>query len=240
MHVVNDEPTTGKVDWAEKFPHVFSEGPGKYTGPKVHINKRPDCKPVFMRERTLPYAIKDDVRKTIDKMVEDNILTPTTSSEWATPIVPVRKRDGTIRICGDFRNTVNKNISCDVYPLPSLEDMLQKLMPGKVFSKLDLSQAYLQLVLDEESSEMCTLNTVFGLYKMNRLAYGVSSGPAIFQKTIEQLFKDIPNVALYIDDIVISGATQEEHDETVMTVLRRLSDAGLVLKRENASGTGRL
>lgn len=123
-------------------------------------------------------------------MIEENILTPVTSGEWAIPIVPVVKKDQSIRICGDYRNTVNMCTCCDIYPLPTFEGMLHDLMAAILFSKLDSSQAYLQLVLDEESSRLCTLNTPFGLYRMNRLPYGVSSSPAIFQNTLETLLKE--------------------------------------------------
>lgn len=232
---VNSTNKAQTVDWLRKFPAVFSDSLGKYTGSKVHINKLPNCNPIFMRERNLPVSIKEKVRETLNKMIEDDILTPVTSSEWATPIVPVVKKDQTIRICGDYRNSVNKCTSCDVYPLPTLDGMIQKLMPAKLFSKLDLSQAYLQLVLDDESSKMCTLNTPFGLYRMNRLPYGVSSSPAIFQKTVETLLKDIPNVVVYIDDILLSGKDQCELNNTTESVLQRLSDVGLVVKKEKCT-----
>ena len=234
VNVTNDDNSV-MIDWCKKFPEVFNESLGKYVGSKVHINQLPDCRPVFMRERNLPIAIKDKVRETLDKMVEEDILTPVRSSEWATPIVPVVKKDQTIRICGDYRNTVNKCTSCDVYALPTLEGMLQQLMPAKLFSKLDLSQAYLQLVLDEESSKMCTLNTPFGLYRMNRLAYGISSSPAIFQRTVESLLKDIPRAVVYIDDILMSGRDSKELNETTEAVLRRLSEVGLVVKKEKCA-----
>ena len=227
-HTLSDEAQS----WMEQFPQVFDGKLGKYTGPKVHINVLPNTNPVFMRERVLPLSLRQKVQQTLDKMVEDGILTPVMNSEWATPIVPIIKKDQSVRICGDFRNTVNKCTSCDSYPLPTFEAMVHELMPGKIFSKLDLSQAYLQLVLDEESSKLCTLNTTFGLYKMNRLAYGVSSSPAIFQKTLGTLLKGIPRVVVYIDDILISGKTQAEHDQSVRMVLQRLDEVGLKVRKD--------
>ena len=229
----------GQIDWAERFPEVFEDKLGKYVGPKAHITQLPNTEPVFLRERSLPLAIKEKVKEAIEGMVHDGILTQTNHSRWATPIVPVVKKDGSVRICGDYRQTVNRHTACQSYPLPTLDDMLFKLAEGTRFSKLDLSQAYLQLSLDEQTSEMCTLNTPFGLYRMNRLPYGVSSSPAIFQRTMENLLKDVRNVVVYIDDIVAFGKTQREHDETVEMVLRKLADAGLILKKEKCKWNAR-
>ena len=218
--------------WPIRFPQVFSDTLGKYTGPKVHIAQLPDCNPVFLRERNLPLAIKSKVKYAIDKMIKEGILTPTEESQWATPIVPVIKPDGSVRVCGDYRETVNKRTACQSYPLPTLDNMLHKLAQGTIFTKLDLSQAYLQLTLDEETSKMCTITTPFGLFRVNRLPYGVSSSPAIFQRTMEMLLKDVHNVVIYIDDMVVYGKTIREHNETLQTVLEKLAKAGLVLKKE--------
>ena len=145
--------TVGEINtnWPIRYPQVFSNSLGKYTGPKAHIAKLPDCNPVFLRERTLPLAIRAKVKQTIEDMVKEGILTPTENSQWATPIVPVLKPDGSVRVCGDYRQTVNKSTACQTYPLPTLNNMLFKLSQGTIFSKLDLSQAYLQLTLDEET-----------------------------------------------------------------------------------------
>ena len=223
----------GSVDnnWPTRFPQIFSDTLGTYTDPKVHIAQIPGSNPVFLRERNLPLAIKSKVKHTIDEMVKEGILTPTEESQWATTIVPVLKPDGSVRVCGDYRETVNKSTACQSYPLPTLDNMLHKLAQGSIFTKLDLSQAYLQLSLDEETSKMCTINTPFGLFRVNRLPYGVSSSPAIFQRTMETLLKDVENVVVYIDDIVVYGKTVREHNETLQVVLEKLARAGLVLKK---------
>ena len=87
-----------------------------------------------------------------------------THSEWVTPLVAVPKPDGRVRLCGDFKVTVNPSLSVDQYPLPKFEDLLVTLANGKKFTKLDLTQAYLQLALHPESKKYCTINTHRGLY----------------------------------------------------------------------------
>ena len=127
-------------------------------------------------------------------------------SDWATPIVPVVKEDGKVRICGDYKVTLNPCLDVDQHPLPKPEELFATLSGGQQFSKMDLSQAYLQLELDEESKNLVTLNTHKGLYRFTRLPFGVASAPAIFQRLMESVLLGIPRILCYIDDIFITGA----------------------------------
>ena len=106
---------------------------------------------------------------------------------------------------------------------------------GKTFTKLDLSHAYNQIVVDEEASKLLTINTQRGLFKVKRLPYGISSAPAIFQRTIEGLVKDIPNTIVYLDDILVTGVDEEAHLRNLEEVLSRLQEAGLRLRKEKCS-----
>ena len=106
---------------------------------------------------------------------------------------------------------------------------------GKTFTKLDLSHAYNQIELDEESSRMLTINTSRGLFKVNRLPFGISSASAIFQRTIESLVKDIPNTIVYLDDILVTGPDEVSHLKNLEQVLFRLQQAGLRLKKDKCS-----
>jgi len=126
-------------------------------------------------------------------------------TERAAPIVPVVKQDGSVRICGDYKCTVNQVSKLDNYPIPKTDDLLATLGGGNKFTKLDMSQAYQQLLLDEESKKFTTINTHKGLYQYNRLPFGVSSAPGIFQRTMENLLQGIPHVVVRVDDILGSG-----------------------------------
>ncbi len=119
------------------------------------------------------------------------ILEPVKFSEWAAPIVPVIKPDNSVRICGHYKLTVNQASKLEQYPIPKLEDLLEKLAGGEKYSKLDLSHACQQVILDEESKRYVTL--------------GVASSPAIFQRIMEGLLQGIPGIAIYLDDILIIG-----------------------------------
>lgn len=119
----------------------------------------------------------------------------------------------------------------DTYPIPKVEDLFAKLAGGKTFTKLDLSQAYQQLPLDEDSRQYVVINTHKGLFRYTRLPYGISSAPGIFQRTMENLLNGIPGVQVYIDDILVTGETTEDHLRSLEEVLRRLEKAGLRVKK---------
>ena len=107
----------------------------------------------------MPFALKEGIEEELDRLESDGIVQRVMHSEWATPIVPIVKPDKKVRICGNFKVTINPVLDVDRYPLPKLEELLAIMSGGKWFSKLDLTNAYLQLALDEESHTRCPLNT---------------------------------------------------------------------------------
>ena len=163
------------------------------------------------------------------------MIEPVAYSEWAAPIVPVLKPDKkSVRICGDFKLTVNQAVKVDRYPIPLIQDLFAGLNGGKVFTKLDLSHAYQQLLVDDKAKELLVINTHKGLFRYNRLPFGISSAPGLFQRIMENLVRGIPRVEVYLDDILISGETEEAHLQTLDQVLERLEKAGLKLRKVNA------
>ena len=142
------------------------------------------------------------------------------------------KNDGTVRVCGDYKLTVNKVTKLDGYPIPKLDDFYTKLAGGQTFTELDLSHAYEQMLVDHDSKEFLTINTHKALFRYNRLPYGVSSAPGIFQRTMEGLLQGIPSTGVLLDNMLITGPRTEEHLDNIEKVLKRLSEAGLRLKAE--------
>ena len=160
---------------------MFREELGTLKGFQAHIELVPNASPRFYKARTVPYTLRDKVEETLKALVEEGTLEPVEFSNWAAPIVPVLKSDkSSVRICGDFRRTVNPVSKLDRYPIPRIEDLFANLKKGKSFTTLDLSQAYQQLTLDEESRKCVVINTHEGLFKYTRLPYGISSAPGIF------------------------------------------------------------
>ena len=140
------------------------------------------------------------------------------------------QEDQSVRICGDYKVTVNAVSKLDNYPIPKAEDLFTTL-GGEKFTKLDLSQAYQQLPLDDDSKKYTTINTHRGLFQYNRFLYGISSAPGIFQRTMENLLQGIPYVTVRVDDILVLGANDEEHITNLEEVLKRLSNTGARLKK---------
>ena len=103
---------------------------------------RPDCVPKFFKPRPVPYAIRDAVGPQLDKLKAEGVLEKVSHSDWAVPIMVVPKQDGSYRLCGDYKDTVNQALDVDQYPLPKPEDLLAALARGQMFTKLDLRQAY--------------------------------------------------------------------------------------------------
>ena len=197
---------------------------------KIHVSNN-DC-PVFMKARHPPYILKEGIEKELIRLEEEDIIEKVEFSEWATPIVPVVKKDKSIRICGDFKTTVNKAIHQDTHPIPLIEDLANKLAGGQKFSTLDFTNAYTQLRLDEESKPLTTINTHKGLFMYKRLCFGISSAPSIFQRTMESIFQDIPCCVVYFDNLYITGPDDESHLKTLEKVLGICKAKGLRLRRE--------
>ena len=143
--------------------------------------------------------------------------------------MPVRKGDGSIRLCGDFKVTVNRYVMNPEHPIPDPDELYQRLNGGKLFSKLDLSQAYQQVELDESSRKYVTINTPLGLYRYTRLPYGISCAPQLFQSLMDQVLQGLP-CGCNIDDISITGKNDDEHLHNLERVLERLKTNGLKCK----------
>ena len=216
----------------ERHATLFEGKLGLLEGMRVKIHVDKTVKPRFYKPRPVPYALRDKVEQELERLQRDGVIEPVRFSEWAAPVVPVVKSDGSLRICGDYKLTVNSAATVDSYPLPRIDDVLASMTGAKVFSKLDLSHAYLQLQLEEESKEFVTISTHKGLFRYNRLPFGIAAAPAIFQRTMEGILQDIPHVQVYIDDILVADSSREEHMKTLAKVLSRLQQVGAKLKKE--------
>ena len=214
---------------------VFEPGLGMLKGVEAKLFVDAQAQPAFYKARSVPFALRQKVEAELDRLEKQGVITPVQFSDWAAPIVPVVKRDGTVRICGDYKLTVNKAAKLEVYPLPRIEDLLTSLAGGKSFTKLDLSHAYLQVRLEETSQQYVTVNTHRGLFRYQRLPFGVASAPAIFQRLMETLLQGLPGVCTYLDDILVTGTSDEEHFCNLSAVLQRLETSGMKLKKEKCA-----
>ena len=198
---------------------MFSDTLGLLQGTTAKLHVHPEATPKFFRARPVPYRLKDKVEKELNCLQMLGIISPVQHADWAAPIVPILKRDGNLRLCGDYKVTVNQALTPDTYPLPCVEDIFAVPQGGTLFTKLDLSQAYQQLPLHSDSKKFTNLNTHKGLFQYERLPFGISTAPSIFQRLMESLLCDLLNVCVYIDDILISGKTEADHLRNLELVL---------------------
>lgn len=215
----------------DRYSDLCTEGVGLMKGPPVRLHIKPGVTPKFFKARKVPYALLDKVSEALDRLVAAGIISPVTHSEWATPIVPVLKKDGTVRICGDFKVTLNLVCELEQYPLPLIEDIFAQLGGGERFSILDLRDAYNQIPLDEESRKLAVINTHKGLFCFNRLPFGIASAPAIFQRRIESILQGLPGVQAYLDDVLIAEEGDSEN-RNLMAVLERFREHGIKLRAD--------
>ena len=141
--------------------------------------------PRCFKPRTIRLALRGKIDKELDRLQAQGVIIPVEHSDWATPIVPILKANGEVRICGDYKLTVNIAAKTDQYPIPNIEDLYSKLADCVVYSKLELRHANQQVALSEESQKLTTITTLKGFFQYTRLCYGVSSAPGIFQCAME-------------------------------------------------------
>ncbi|KAG7310777.1 hypothetical protein JYU34_003593 [Plutella xylostella] len=218
-------------DIHSRYNELFEGGLGRFTGGAAHLVVKAGATPVFCRARPLPYALRARVDAELDAMLASGVIEPVESSDWATPLVIANKPDGSLRICADYKVTLNPYLAVDKYPVPKIEDLFTNLNGSSLYSRIDLSQAYNQVELNDPQ-KYTVINTHRGLFKYNRLVYGLASSPGIFQRLMINLFKDIPNVVIFLDDILIASSTLESHIETLYKVLDRIRDYGLKIKKQ--------
>lgn len=214
-----------------EFSALFSPKLGKYIFEKVRLEVVENTVPVFVCPRKVPFAYREALGKELARLESLNVITKSGVSAWGTPLVIVVKKCGNLRICGDYSKTINPHLKESNYPLPLIDDIFQTLQRGKYYSKIDLSEAYHQIEVDDETSSLLAWSTHLGTYKVNRLPFGCKPNSSIFQSVMEKVLLGCSNTVVYIDDIVVSGRTIEEHNQNLKMVLRKLEEAGFVVNK---------
>lgn len=215
---------------SEEYSVIFKDELGTMNSiqAELHVLVKEDASPQFYHPRPVPFALKEAIERELQWLEESGILKKVSHSDWAAPIVPVPKKDRSVRICGDYKVTINEALDVDQYPLPNPTDLFASVANAKVFSKLDLSLTYQQMLLDSKSEKYLTINTHLGLYLYTRLPFGIASAPA--PDAMDIILQGIPGVVCYIDDILVTRETEEQHLNQLEQVLKRLHEYGLRLK----------
>jgi hypothetical protein len=195
-----------------------------------HKIKLYDNTPIYQRPRRCANPVADEIDRQCDELNVLDIIEPS-QSPWSSPIVPVRKKDGSIRLCIDYRK-LNKVTIPDKHPMPNLLDSVFGLCGTKYFTSLDLVKGYYQIPLSKESREYTAFSTQRNHWQFKRLSFGLRNAPAAFQREIQAVLSAFPSnkVIAYIDDILIMGNTFAEHLTLVQKVLRTLQSYNIKVK----------
>ena len=181
-------------------------------GFKATIKLKPDAKPVFCRARKSPLAMEDQVKIELAELQAQEIIAPVDPAGVmnASPVVWQRKKDGSFRLCADFKDHVNDKIMTEDYLLPDMETLFHKLEGSKFHVKIDLSSANFQIMLDDAAQEVCVINTTLGLFKLLRLPRGMKNASGKFQRTIENALKGLAGTICFQDDVLVHGRTKSQ------------------------------
>lgn len=189
-----------------------------------------DNTPVYLKPRRFPDPVAEEIEKQCRELQLLDVIEES-SSPYSSPVVPIRKKDGSLRLCIDYRK-LNSVTKPDRFPLPNLTDSIYSLYGMKWFTSLDLIKGYYQLNLEESSRELTAFATPRGHWQFKRMPFGLRNAPAAFQREMTQIMKSFPwkNVVVYLDDILIMSPTFEEHIEMVDKVLSMLKTHGVKVK----------
>lgn len=229
---ISDSQKTLVYEMLSKYSSVLSMGDhdlGKAAVTEHNIKLYSDT-PIYQRPRRFPAPIADEIERQCAELCSLDIIEPSISP-WASPVVPIRKKDGSIRLCIDYRKLNHVTIP-DKFPMPNLTDSIFGLKGTKFFTRFDLVRGYYQLPINADSREYTAFCTPKNHWQFKRLSFGLRNAPATFQREIQAVLKSFPSnkVIAYIDDILIMGESFEEHLSLVGKVLQTLQSHCIKVK----------
>ena len=215
-----------------EYQDRFSKGDedlGCFTKIKHQIDTN-DARPIRQKMRRTPIGFQDEEDKLLKKMLASKVVEESNSA-WASPSVLVRKKDGTVRWCIDFR-AVNSVTVKDAYPLPNIEECLDTLAGSQFFSTLDMASGYWQIEMEEKDKPKTAFLTKHGLYQFTRMPFGLCNAPSTFQRAMHLVFRGMTwrNILTYLDDLMIVGQDFDDHMNNLKMALDRLRSFDLKLK----------
>lgn len=199
---------------------------------KVSLYLKDNIRSIFRPKRLVAYSILPLVDAELIRLEQAGIISPVNYSDWAAPIVVIRKKNGQLRICADFSTDLNNSLQQNRHPLLHCNEIFTKLSNCRYFSQIDLSDAFLQVEIDEDSKNFLTINTHRGLFVYNRLPFGVTVAPSEFQSFVDVMIAGLNKVFAYIDGLVGGGTTIEEHDHNLHELFKRIQDYGFCIRKE--------
>ncbi|XP_046142800.1 uncharacterized protein K02A2.6-like [Osmia bicornis bicornis] len=218
-NTITEEINMSKQEFVAANEKIF-RGLGSYPY-KYEIKLKEHAVPVVSPCRRVPFSIKDKLKSTLDSLERAGIIKKVNyATDWVNNMVIVEKPNKTLRICLDSIQ-LNKSIKPEKFPIPTADELCNRLAGKEVYSVLDMKDGFHQVQLTEKSSEVCTFITPFGKYKYTRLPFGLSTAPEVFQRVNTIIFGDIEGVGIYFDDLIIAAKNEKDHDKIMQLVLER-------------------
>ena len=208
-----------------KYETLFNGNLKKYQGKQIHLKIDPSISPTCTQAYPIPHAHLKVFKDELDRLVSIGVIEQSSRSEWISPTFIIPKKDDHVRWISDFR-ALNKAIIRKVYPIPRIQDILNRCPGYKFLTKIDISMQYYTFDLDEHSYQLCTIATPFGLYRYAHLPMGITVSPDIAQEIMEHLLNTITDIKIYIDDIACFSQDYDQHMTLLDTVLSKLQNAG--------------
>ncbi|KAL0194735.1 hypothetical protein M9458_008307 [Cirrhinus mrigala] len=208
-----------------EFPALFCQRPGRteLAQHTIHLSD-----PSRQHPYRVPERLVEPLKEKIKMMKDLGVIEPSTS-EWSSPIVIVPKKDGFLRVCIDFRK-LNAQSKFDAYPMPRVDDLLEKIGKARYITTLDLCKGYWQVPLNPESRPYTAFRTPLGLFQFTVLPLGLHRAPATFQRLMDRVLQGCEDwSAAYMDDVVIHSNSWAEHLQHLQQTLKRIQEAGLTL-----------
>ncbi len=229
---LDEEDTDAVKSLLSRYSDVFSTGDydiGRTTLVKHRIDTG-DAAPIRQPLRRASPEKRAEIEKQVSELLDKKLIEPS-DSPWSSPVVLVAKKDGTKRLCLDYRKLNDITVK-DAYPIPRIDDALDALGGAKWFSTLDLAAGYWQVALDQDAKDKTAFSTPSGLYSWNVLPFGLCNAPSTFERLMERVLAGLrwETLLVYLDDIIIFGRTIPESIERLEEVFTRLRSAGLKLK----------
>ena len=218
--------------------NIISQYPSLFTGlgtfaNEYKINLKPNAQPFALSTpRNIPLPLRPKVQEELVRMENLGVISRVREpTPWCAAMVVVPKASGAVRICVDMK-PLNENVLRENHPMPKVDTTLAQLTGATIFSKLDANSGFWQIPLAPESKLLTTFITPYGRFCFNKLPFGISSAPEVFQRQMSDILSDLPGVLCHIDDILVFGSTQDEHDARLHAVLERIKTAGITLNAE--------
>ena len=224
---LNEEQKADAVNIVSSFDKVSTDVPGR-TNATEHTIRLVDNTPFRMKQYPIPFHSREAVAKEIEEMLKTGVIRHS-DSPYASPITVVKKKDGKIRLCIDFRK-LNSITIFDAEPIPTLDELLVKIEGAKYFTKIDLTKGYWQIPLAEKSKAYTAFRSPMGLMEFNFMPFGLSTAAPSLQRAMQEVLGRLPFIVSYFDDIMVYSNTWLDHLNHLQMALQTIQDAGLTAR----------